>query len=313
MIFMFLIVIYENYICINLIKLFMQTYHNSFYAMGTRFNAVFAFEDECICENAFQLINSEALRIERRLNYFDPASDLSKINKSDINKSIPIDDELHAILKTCLEYSELTNGAYDITARSLIESLPGNNYECKYPAEKIILDPDNKTVRLLTDSIKIDLGGFGKGYALENIKAILASSPIENGIISFGGSSIYARGNHPGGNAWMIGINDLFNTEKPVVEIALSDTSISVSGNFFVDDKGLLINKKHIVNPRNLNVSEEVKIVLVSSDSPLQAEILSTAFMNMNDEEIELLQKQLENVTVTIIEYDKLEPIIKKF
>lgn len=290
----------------------MQAYHNSFYAMGTRLNAVFAFDDENICDSAFQLINTEVLRIERRLNYFDPVSDLSQINENCGKKCIRIDDELYSIFKTCIEYSIMTNGAFDITASSIRGVSSFSEYKYKRPLEKVILNEDNKTIVFSDENVKIDLGGFGKGYALECIKTILQSTPVKNGLISFGGSSIFAFGKHPAGSDWKIGINDLFQTEKMAVEFELSDKSLSVSGNHYVNDKQHLINKKHIVNPHTGSFNDEIKIVVVCSDSPLQAEILSTAFMNMEEREIEFTLNHFENVNVTTIEYNNHEQIIKQ-
>lgn len=290
----------------------MQSYHNSFYAMGTRLNAVFAHEDESLCDCVFQLIQSEVLRIEKRLNYYDPASELSKINKISAGKSIQLDDELYSIFKICIEYSELTNYSFDITANKINVQDYSTGYKHITPAEKIELNDNNKTLKFLTEDVKVDSGGFGKGYSLENIKNILSVSQIKNGIISFGGSSIYALGKHPCGSDWKIGINDLYDEQKPAVEIELSNKSISVSGNYFVNDQKQLIGKKHIINPYKGCFNEELKTVIVSSGSPLQAEILSTAFMNMTETEIKNTLQQFEDVNVSTIGYSNQKPQIKK-
>jgi len=260
-------------------------------------------------------MKSECERIEFMLSYFNPASDVAKINESACKTFVVMDEELFNIVKTCLEYSEMTSGAYDITLRPVIEHLKNNSSNaneeimCSY-MDQVELDEEKKSIHFQNDKVKIDFGGFGKGYALEKIKSILEKSSLENVFISFGESSIFAKGKRPDGNEWLVGIKDLYNSENSLHAFSLQNSSISTSSNFYVDDNGQLCNKINVINPFTKKTVEDLAIASVKSDSPLQAEILSTAFLVMDDEKIKEVLKNNNNVEAVKIKFIEKEPLI---
>ena len=285
--------------------------------MGSRFNAVFPFYNQDICEHIFHLIQIEVLRIESKLSYFNPASEVYKINMTACKSFVKLDNELLSILETCMDYSEKTFGAYDITLRPIIEyieafggtSAPaGRSY-----LNQIELDSVNKSIRFGCDKVKIDFGGFGKGYALEKIKSLLDNSPIENAFISFGESSIYAKGMHPCGDYWQVGIKNFYNAEDSLYTFKLSDNSISTSGNYYVDDSGQLCSKVNVINPLTGRAVDELSAVSIKSNSPLEAEILSTAFLVMEDEQNYKIMDRFKNIEAVKILYNENKPIKKYF
>lgn len=177
----------------------------------------------------------------------------------------------------------------------------------------IQFDDERKTVRFDNDFIEIDLGGFGKGYALEKVKDILEKSPARSAFISFGESSIYAHGNHPAGDAWKIGINDYFTPGKSIHEFRVSNGSVSTSSNFYVDDAGSLRKHGHIINPFTGIVDEGMITVSVSAASPVLAEMLSTAFLSLGDEKIYEVINQYENIEVIKSDYSSGEAVVTRY
>ena len=291
----------------------MIVYHNSFYAMGSRFNAVFPFYNHEVCEHIFNSIQNEVLRIESRLSYFNPYSDISKINNTACKSSVHLDDEIFEVLETCIIYSEITSGAFDITLRPIIDSIKENG-NTDLPAGKsymnqIELDKINKSVRFGSEKVKIDFGGFGKGYALEKVKLILENSPVENAFISFGESSIFAKGKHPGGDCWQVGIKNLFNANDSVHIFYLSEGSVSTSGNYYVDDNGQLSSKVNVINPATGKAADELSVMSIKSGSPLLAEILSTAFLVMDEAQINTTMDRFTNIEAVKIYYNQGNPV----
>ena len=89
-----------------------------------------------------------------------------------------ISAEMFGLLKTSLEYSELTDGAFDITYASvgfmydfrarkkpseqdIAIALPAVNYK------HVVLNEKERTVFFSKPGVRIDLGGIGKGYAVD--------------------------------------------------------------------------------------------------------------------------------------------------
>ena len=93
-----------------------QIFHKSFFAMGTRFNIVIPFYDEVECERILRFIIEEVVRIENKLSFYKPDSWISVINKKAFEQPVPVDEEMFSILKTCLQYSEFTFGAFNIAS-----------------------------------------------------------------------------------------------------------------------------------------------------------------------------------------------------
>ena len=300
----------------------MKVYHNSFYAMGSRLNTVFPFYDEEICEKLFCSIYTEVNRIEKKLSYFNPMSEIDQINKTAYKNPYECDEELFNIIETSMNYSEITSGAFDITLRPVIERLV-NNKESENESgifrscmDKILLDKENHTISLESEKVKIDLGGFGKGYALEIIKPILLESPVENAFISFGESSILVKGKNPGGKNWEIGIKDLYKPEKSVCTFSLFNNSVSSSSNYYVDDSGSVQKKVNVINPYIGMPVDDLGVVSVKSDSPLEAEILSTAFLILDGEQIKSTIKRLDNnknIEVKKMKYIDNRPVVEYY
>lgn len=161
----------------------MNVYQNTFYTMESRFNALFPFEDDDLCEKLFHSIEKEVRRIETKLSYFDEKSVVSYINRNAFKTAVKVDNEMFEVIKTSLIYLEKTFYAFDITMRKKTESIifdkKVNNVkrEIKSHLNEIELNKE-KSIHYKSDKIKIDFGGFGKGYALERIKPLLDNSPM---------------------------------------------------------------------------------------------------------------------------------------
>jgi FAD:protein FMN transferase len=297
-----------------------KVFHKSFFSMGTRFNAVLPAEDEEMCERLFKSIEREVIRVEKMLSYFDSSSDVAIINRDAHACPVKIDEELFSLLKSCLNYNDLTLGAFDITLRPVIERHKRGeqgdaviNEAKKTLAEKIEMNVENRTVHFKDKETRIDFGGAGKGYALEKIKVMLNNSPMESAFISFGESSIWAKGNHPNGKDWGVGIKDFLNPDESIHTFFLSDCSLSSSSNYYWDESGQLCNKVNVINPFTQSVANEMSIVSVKSGSPVEAEVLSTALLVLNDDQIDVVLDKFTGIEVIKICYEEGNPIKKVF
>lgn len=278
--------------------------------MGSRFNIVLPLDKKENGKEIFHSVQKEVLRIDKKLSYFNEESTVYKINQNACKTCMELDNEMIDIIQICIDYSKLTYGAYDITLRPVIEKTvkSGNHVgaddnEGKSYLDKIVFNKNKKTIFFESNKVKIDLGGFGKGYALEKIKPLLDSAPIENAFVSFGESSILVKGKHPGGKNWQVGIKDLTNKKEPLHTFHLFNNSISSSSNYYVNDSGQLCRKINVISPFTYKPVEEKKVTSVQSVSPLQAEILSTAFLVMNENLINRTLKKVNKVEAVVVSY----------
>ena len=301
-----------------------KTVHHSFYSMGTRFHIMLPGVDEEYGFRIFQKMKNQVNRVEKKLSRFLPQSDIYRLNIAAKRHSAVVDDELFDILKACKFCHEITGGAFDPTLRQLYEYqqkmtgafVPDRLfYDLKdlLGFDKVHLDEEKSVVRFSSHMLEIDLGGFGKGYALEKVNGILDKSSVQSAFASFGESSVLAYGDHPAGGPWKIGMNNYSDPGKAAGEFLVSGGSVSTSSNFYLDDNGSLKNHSHIINPNTGEIDSNQMVVSVSAKSPVLAEMLSTAFLSMDDDEITGVINLYEDVTAIKADYSSGRPVICRY
>ena len=230
-----------------------------FYAMHTRMEIVLPRLEEQMAQSVVRDVEQRVSELERLMNRFDNASPLAMVNAVAATQAVEIDEELFMALELCEVFRRGTGGYFDVAAAEQPRS--GAAY---------LLDGKSHTVRLASADVMIDLGGFAKGFALEQVCKMLRESGVESGVVNFGNSSIAALGHHPYGEWWPIGVANRKCTGAVAGEFRLCDSTLSVSGRA---ESG----EYHILNPHTgLRVAGE-ELVAVEGRSALVAEVLSTA------------------------------------
>ncbi|MBR6662477.1 MAG: FAD:protein FMN transferase [Alistipes sp.] len=230
-----------------------------FYAMHTRMEIVLPRLEEPMAQSVVRDVEQRVSDLERLMNRFDNASPLAMVNAVAATQAVVLDGELFMALELCEVFRRGTGGYFDVAAAE--QPRLGAAY---------LLDGKSHTIRLASADVKIDLGGFAKGFALEQVCRMLRESGVESGVVNFGNSSIAALGHHPYGEWWPIGVANRKSAGAVAGEFRLCDSALSVSGRA---ESG----EYHILNPHTgLRVAGE-ELVAVEGRSALVTEVLSTA------------------------------------
>lgn len=229
------------------------------------------------------------------------------------------------ILLVCQTCWELTDGLFDITLRPLLNywrsTDPANRGESEFlqikertGQEHVRIDEEKQILSFEQEGIEIDLGGFGKGYALEKIKELLNDMKVNRAFISFGESSILAIGDHPAGGDWKIGINNYLKPGSSAYEFKVRDGSVSTSSNFHLTDEGSLEKHSHIIDPMTGEPPESLSSVSVKFSSAVVAEMMSTAFLICTDDKkITEVVKKYHGMEAIRVDYNAGTPRITQF
>ncbi len=210
-----------------------------------------------ICES----IMEEAVRIELLASCFLPDSEVSGINSSPVGTQVRLSDEMFYILERCIDYNRSTEGMFDIAVSAGNNGIPLE--------EKIFLDKDTLSASRLSEDVRLNMSGFLKGYALDKAVCIIRNAGVENALVSFGNSSVYALGNHPGGKGWPVATAE-------GEEYVLVNECLTTSGNSRDD-------RKHIINPLTGQYVEGRSMVSVLTSTAEEGEVMSTtAFLKKN-------------------------------
>lgn len=235
-----------------------STFHGSIpNIMGTRLDLIIVDFPKSQSDLIWNSIVIELQRMHKMLNHFDSASELSRINLKAKKRATSVSNEMWDILENCKHYYLMTDKLFDITLKDL---------------SKVTFDAKNKMILFPTKDFSFDLGGYAKGYAMEEVKKILLHAEVKHALINFGDSSIAAIGHHPFGDCWSVSIENPFAKGHVLKEIELRDENLSTSGN-------TPIYQNHIFNPIIKEFNEHKRVVCVKSNNSIEAEVLSTTLM----------------------------------
>ena len=224
---------------------------------------------------AFALIDE----IENALSRYIPGSDVSQINSMQSGQSLFISETCYECMRIALKIYIDTDGLFDITLGRQIEH-GKNKLKGIAPAleGQLMVDPDRPAIHCVEAGREIDLGGIGKGYALDRIAPLLRDLGIKSGLVSAGASTQLAFGE----SAWNIELSG--STDMPVVE--LKNQALSVSG--------IEIQGSHIVSPRQTEFAhythERVRVV---HEEAAYADAWSTACLLMTENELETAKDRI--------------------
>jgi thiamine biosynthesis lipoprotein len=240
-------------------------------SMATRLDVELVGADPEHLEAVAAAIEDEVRRLDALLSRHDPTSEISRLNRRAAAEAVRVDADVWQLLCEAEHYRLATEGFFDITAASTIVSPAENN------TPRLRLDATGQTVRFSSDRVAIDLGGIGKGFALDRAKQFLARYGVESALLSAGTSSILAVGTPAPGAAWMADVrHPADDGAEPIGRLALVDRSLSCSATV---RPGQAISD--IVDPHTGLPLSGGQAVVVLAPSGAQAEALSTALLAM--------------------------------
>ena len=174
-------------------------------AMATTFEVIIVHEDERYASQAAVAAFDEVDRLERELSRFIENSDVARINSAGANQPLQLGLDTFECLKIAMRVYAETNGAFDITIGSLLKCWRNEDGTPRKPSPKEIdiarlhtgtnllqLNEAEHTVMLSASPVQIDLGGIGKGYAVDRVAELLRDWSIDVALVSGGYSSVLA-------------------------------------------------------------------------------------------------------------------------
>ena len=252
-------------------------------AMATVFEVVCTHEDPGYAAQAAQAAFALLDRLERELSRFLPNSDISRVNALAAGQGT-------RVTPTTMECLEIARRMYDLTDRTFDVSIGSG-------LDRLELRPDALEVRAREAGARLDLGGIGKGYAVDRMAEELEEWDVVHALVHGGYSSVLALEPPEGREGWPLtltapGVPDA----EARVRLSVRHQALSASG----ARKG-----EHIRDPRSGRAAPgRAAWVLLSRASEADAsgpwrdavsspaavaEALSTAFMILLPEEIEAL------------------------
>lgn len=263
-------------------------YYGWFEAMHSRLDLLLAGVAEETADALASGLSDEVKRIEKRLNRFDPQSDLWDINESQSGEIYYTDGEMLGFFADASRYRQLTGGAFDIAVGT-----PGYDPRTDY----YYVDAENGALVFNVPGAVFDFGGYAKGYALEKMVEAIRAAGVASGLVSFGNSSVYGIGGHPVQGPWQVGVEHPLRRGVSMTTVELRDGALSSSGN-------TPRHSGHILSPETGEGVAGRQVISVAGPSPLDCEVLSTAlFAARTPEKREAILGRFDLSRVVEMEY----------
>jgi len=281
--------------------------------MGTRIVVELWGDDATQANAAIDAVMAEMVNIDNNMSTYKPESEVSRVNAGAAKAPMPISQELFDLLTTALEFSRITEGAFDITYASVgfmydfhahkkpteaeIESaLPAVNYH------HVVLDAKARTVFFTQPGVRIDLGGIGKGYAVDRGIAILQQRGISHALVTAGGDSRIIGDRF--GKPWIVGIRHPDDKSRVIAKIPLVDTAMSTSGDYerYFDEDG--VRYHHIIDPRTGKSASKVRSATILASTATRTDGLSKTAFVLGAEEAMKIYEKLDDVDAILVTPD---------
>lgn len=264
----------------------------SFPIMSTQANLKFYAADEKEIDKAFRLAKDAMEKVVRLCNFFDPASELARLNASASKKPFFCSPEMWEILNEARKFHALSGGRFDPTIRPLMKVWGFHRKRRTLPSQKEIdeakalcgfgkleFDPAKHTVRFTVPGMSIDLGGIAKGWAVDKAsEAVLQNTSIRIGIVDLGGNIRCFPQPPPGKDFYTVAVKNPKDPNSFIAFAFLRDECAATSGNY---ERYVTIGGKrytHIIDPRSGRPVEGVLSTTVITKRGVDSDALSTSF-----------------------------------
>lgn len=262
--------------------------------MGTTFSVTVVANHDVDLDALRAQIHSVLDDIDRRMSTYRDDAELARFNASQTTGWQTISPVLCDAVQLGLELGKITDGAFDITVGRLVDmwgfgprTILGppsrDNIErarANTGLQYLEADCNKSEMRKLRAGVRVDLSGYAKGHAANEIGLMLSDNGIYNFLVEVGGD-IRTQGQKANGEAWRVAI-ETPDTNGQVAErvIHVSTNAIATSGdyrNFFEFDGQRF---SHTIDPRTGRpVTHELASVTVVFDNAAIADAYATALM----------------------------------
>jgi len=260
-------------------------------------------------EAAFQ----EIARLERILSTWDEESEISRLNRNAGRGPQPVSLDLARVVREAEDLCASTGGAFDPSVGSLVHAWGFDTDLPRRPSARRAREAATRvgcgraTARLDPPSIelaagtRLDLGGIGKGYAVDRALAVLHAHGVARAKLDFGSSSLGFLGRLDGG--WPVVVADPRDRNRPLLSFRVDEGAVSSSGQRERSFRNRGHQYGHIFDPRTgTPVASRLLLVTVVAPQATLADGLSTALFVLGPEQGARIAARIPGVGAIFIE-----------
>ena len=265
-------------------------------------------------EAALSDMESELHRLEALFSVTDPDSEIYAANHAG---SAALSDETAALLRSALALCARTDGALNLTIYPVLCAWGFTTGSYAVPSaetlDALLSAVDYRRVHLETEppavwlepKTMLDLGSVAKGYAGEQLAALLRARGVDSALLNLGGN-VQTVGTKPDGSAWRTGIRSP-NSDETLCVLSVQDKAVVTSGGYerYFEQDGQLY--WHILDPfTGCPAHSGLRSATVIGDSGTLCDGLSTAIFVMGLERAAALYRQSNDFEAVLLTDDNV-------
>src|SRR4051812_22314682 len=292
-------------------------------AMATAFEVLLPFGSplaQPAAEAALELIDE----LEDQLTVFRDHSEVSRLNATATDHAVEVAPNLFDLIEFSAHLTRQTQGAFDIATGALIKAWGFYRRQGRVPtpAERaaamgrtgtrfLALDRGRRTVRYLRQGLEINLGGIGKGYALDRAAELIARDwGVSSALLHGGSSSVRAINTPPGQpRGWPVTIKHPWEPDRRLGTLYLADRALGTSAATFQHFEYNGRKLGHLLDPRTGWPAEGIDQASVVAPTAAEADALSTALFVLGVEPTARFCRTRPDVGVVLLPAGRDRPL----
>jgi thiamine biosynthesis lipoprotein len=281
--------------------------------MGTLVTVTAVALDKNTGEQAMQAAFDEIKRLEQLLSTWRSDSELSQVNAASGRRPVQVSRETLQLILRALDIAALTHGGFNIALGPAVEAWSVTDLQ-RIPAKEelerlkplvdwtgIQVNRERRTIYLLREGMRIDVGGIGKGYAADRAVEEMRRAGAMGGVVALSGD-IKTFGTLSDRNGFPVGIKHPRQEGRLIAMMDLKDEAISTAGDYerFFERDG--VRYHHILDPQTLQPARACQSVTVIAKEGTMADGLDTGLFVLGPETGMALVERLPNVEAIFID-----------
>ena len=259
--------------------------------MGTDVRIVVDADDCKELKKSIAAAFGEGARLNQILSDWEADSELSRFSRSSqFGNKFALSNELMEVLTFSQNLAYQSNGAFDVTVGPLSRMWRIARHQKRIPEtkkilqtllrtgyKKLLIDESNRSARLTTQGMVLDLGGVAKGYIADQMLGVMKSHGFSRCLIDAGGD--LTIGNPPRQlKGWKVEFGGIANSLVPVHE--LSNCAVATSGDFeqFLELEGKRYS--HLIDPKTgTGIEGQVQVTVIAKNGMTADALASTCLV----------------------------------
>lgn len=245
-----------------------------------------------LVDSAVMEAEDRLAQLEKQLSYYIEYSDTTRINRAKVGESIRVSQDTVDCLLMAFDSSARLGGKFHPFLGHASTEKKGQRNELPHLAELldpepkelgpvISLDQESNTVQKLRIGPLLDLGGIGKGFALDQLRTLFKDWEIEEGLLECGGSTFLAMQTPQELKGWELSIG----YGERLKEIRLADGQALASS-------GVAFQGSHVIDPESKSADYYWERSYAEAATAALADAASTAALLLDSNSIRSIVEQ---------------------